>query len=184
VGSKLKCARESVQGVVGFLHDLQDTHQIIQQDTAMGKFSLTTTLPCSAATLREYLSDPGNLPSITDPEVELEVAAAPAVATEGEEIEFSILACGLRQRMRHRWVTVTDSLIVVEQVDGPTRSWRHEQEIRTCAEGCALTDRYLFEPPGGMMGRIVTEEAITEMLTDSTALRHELLAEMLTKELA
>ena len=150
----------------------------------MAEFTLNTKFSCSAAALREFLGDPGNLPAITDPDVELEVAEAPVFATEGEEIEFSILAFGFRQRMRHRWVTVTETLIVAEQVDGPTRSWRHEQEVVPAADGCVLTDRYLFEPPGGMMGKIVTEEAITEMLTGSTALRHQLLKEVLTKELA
>lgn len=142
----------------------------------MAEFQMTSNLPCSAEALRAFLGAPANLPNITDPDMELEVLEAPEVVTEGAEIEFSIMAFGFAQRMRHRWIKVTDHLIVAEQVDGPARSWRHEQEITDAEDGCVLTDRFQFEPPGGMMGRVITADAIAQSLAASTETRHRLLA--------
>ena len=145
----------------------------------MGQFSSTATFPCTPEALRSYLGNPANLPNITDPELNLQVLEAPDTVAEGEEIEFSIHAWGFPQRIRHRWVTVTDQQIIVEQVEGPTESWRHEQTITAAPEGCLLTETISFEPPGGMLGYILTEDAIRQSLESGTAIRIELLTRQL-----
>ena len=148
----------------------------------MGQFILSAQFECCPATLREYLGSVSNFLLITDPELEIEIIESPEVVTAGEEISFSIVTSGFRQVLRHRWTTVTDSQIVAEQVMGPTQSWHHAQTILAAAGGCSLEETITFEPPGGMLGFVVTEDGILESLSTGTAIRHQLIAEQLIAE--
>ena len=148
----------------------------------MGQFTLSAQFDCSPATLREYLGTTANFPSITDPELEFEIIEAPEIVTAGAEIAFSIITSGIRQVLRHRWTTVSDSQIVAEQVMGPTQSWNHDQTVSAVGGGCKLTETIVFEPPGGMLGFMVTEDAILQSLNSGTAIRHQLIAQQLIAE--
>mgnify|MGYP002633979367 CR=1 FL=1 len=146
----------------------------------MPDFKASTTLRCSAAALRQYLGATANLPLISDPELELEVLDAPEQVTSDAIIEFRITAYGFKQRMQHRYVEVCDTEIVAEQVEGPTRTWVHRQSISVNEDGtCLLTDHIEFEPPGGMMGFVLTEDSIRQSLEDGMQFRYEALREVL-----
>ena len=146
----------------------------------MGKFILSAQFACPPATLREYLGTVSNFRSITDPELEIEIIEAPEVVTAGTEIQFSIVTGGIRQVLRHRWTTVTESQIVADQGTGPVQSWQHTQTISAVAAGCRLEETVTFEPPGGMLGFVITEKAILQSLNTGTAIRHQLIAARLT----
>ncbi len=147
----------------------------------MPEFQSQTALNCPPSHVREFLLRPANLPLISDPDLQLQILDAPEIVTEGSEIEFRITAYGFKQRMRHRYVTVADFEIVAEQVDGPARSWRHKQLIQTngSEQACLLVDHVIFEPPGGMLGFVMTEARIRESLADGTDVRYETLRELL-----
>ncbi|MEZ6133099.1 MAG: hypothetical protein R3C59_30890 [Planctomycetaceae bacterium] len=143
----------------------------------MPEFSASATLPCSADRLREFLGLTANLPAISDPELELEVLSAPEIITLDGVIEFRITAYGFKQRMQHRYVEVSERQIVAVQIDGPTRSWLHRQTIQENEDGtCTLVDHIEFEPPGGMLGYLMTADRITESLTDGMEFRYSSLA--------
>jgi len=126
--------------------------------------------------LRQYLGATANIPSISDPELELEVIDAPEQVASDAIIEFRITAYGFKQRMKHRYVEVGEMEIVAEQVEGPTRTWVHRQSIAANDDGtCLLTDHVEFEPPGGMMGFVLTEASIRESLDDGMQFRYEAL---------
>jgi ligand-binding SRPBCC domain-containing protein len=146
----------------------------------MPEFQSSTTLKCSVQTLREFLGQPKNLPDVSEPDLELEIVAAPEIIAQGEIIEFRITAYGFKQRSTHRYVIVTDSEIIEEQTDGPLRSWRH-RHIYAAVDSltCTLTDEIQFESPGGMMGFLLTEDKIIESLKDGMQARYESLARLL-----
>lgn len=148
----------------------------------MGQFTLSATFECAPTTLRDYLGTTANFPSITDPDLEFEIVEAPEVVTQGQEIAFAIITSGIRQVLRHRWTIVNELQITAEQVMGPTQSWLHDQIIVPTAEGCELQETINFEPPGGMLGFVVTEEAILESLVHGTTIRHQLIAQQLIAE--
>lgn len=126
--------------------------------------------------MRQYLGATANIPSISDPELELEVIDAPEQVASDAIIEFRITAYGFKQRMKHRYVEVGEMEIVAEQVEGPTRTWVHRQSIAANDDGtCLLTDHVEFEPPGGMMGFVLTEASIRESLDDGMQFRYEAL---------
>tara|TARA_Y100000994_G_C15410410_1_gene325611 strand:- start:16 stop:471 length:456 start_codon:yes stop_codon:yes gene_type:complete len=145
----------------------------------MGQFTLSAKFDCSPSVLREYLGVISNIEFITDPDLEIEIIESPILVTANAEIAFSLITGGFRQVLRHRWTTVTDTQIVAEQIMGPTKSWIYDQTISASENGCALRETVVFEPPGGMLGFVFTEDNIMESLTSGTALRHKLLAEQL-----
>lgn len=149
----------------------------------MPEFKSSTTIRCSVERLRDFLGTTANLIRVSDPDLSLEVIKAPEQVTVGEVIEFRISAYGFKQRMEHRYVEVAADRIVAEQTDGPTRSWRHSQTIVANEDGSAtLTDHIDFEPPGGMMGYVMTAAKITESLQDGMEYRYEELAEILEQD--
>jgi len=137
-------------------------------------------LQCSAARLREFLGTTANLPEISDPELELEILTAPDQVTAGASIEFRVSAYGFKQRITHEWTAVSESEIVAEQTDGPTRKWIHTQTIRATGDNsCELTDEIEFEPPGGMLGFVMTADKVQESISEGMEFRYETLQEML-----
>lgn len=140
----------------------------------------STVLNCSAIALREYLGRTENLPSISDPDLQLKVIKADETVSDGSVIEFCITAYGFKQTMQHRYVSVSDLEIVAEQIEGPTREWVHRQIISDNGDGsCSLTDRIEFEPPGGMLGFVMTADKITESIQEGMEFRYEALKEIL-----
>lgn len=146
----------------------------------MPEFSASATLPCSADRLREFLGQTANLPATSDPELELEVLSAPDIIVPDAVIEFRITAYGFKQRMQHRYVEVSDREIVAVQIDGPTRSWIHRQSIMPNDDGtCTLVDHIEFEPPGGMLGYLMTADRITESISTGMEFRYATLIQEL-----
>lgn len=146
----------------------------------MPESKTSTCLNCSAETLRAFLGATANLPDISDPDLELEVLEAPDTITENAVIEFRISAYGFKQRMKHQYTKVNDSEIVAEQIDGPTRAWVHTQSIgSTGPSTCELVDHIEFEPPGGMLGFVMTAAKIQESIQEGMDFRYETLQEKL-----
>ncbi len=133
-------------------------------------------LDCSAEMLRKFLGQTANLPQISDPELELEILSAPEIVTVGERIEFRITAYGFKQRATHEYLTVDELQIVEDQIEGPLRAWKHTQQIEMIAAGqCRLTDRIEFQPPGGMLGYLLTEAKVLAAIQDGMTIRYDAL---------
>ncbi|MCA9066452.1 MAG: hypothetical protein KDA96_25465 [Planctomycetaceae bacterium] len=145
----------------------------------MHQHTASVTLSCSLSGLRQFLGRPVNLPRISDPELALEILNAPEEVTEGEVIEFRITAYGFKQRATNRYTVISDNEISEEQTDGPLRAWKHRQSMTQNADGTVtLTDTFEFEPPGGMMGFVMTAGKITESLEEGLQFRYETLQQL------
>ena len=138
-------------------------------------------LPVSADRLRAFLGRTANLPQISDPALELEILSAPEIVTLGQRIEFRITAYGFKQRATHEYVTVEELQIIENQIDGPLRAWRHHQQIEVVGtDECRLTDRIEFEPPGGMLGFLLTEAKVKDSILDGMQIRYESLVDLIS----
>ncbi len=137
-------------------------------------------LKCSAAELRAFLGRTANLPHISDPDLELEILSAPEIVTLGKRIEFRITAYGFKQRATHEYVTVEELQITEDQVEGPLRAWKHAQQIEIIgASQCRLIDRVEFEPPGGMLGYLLTGDKVLAAIQDGMQIRYEALNDII-----
>lgn len=143
--------------------------------------SSSTILTCAPLALRSFLGCPRNLPQISNPELELEVLSAPPHVGMGERIEFRISAYGFKQRATHEYIDVTEHMIVESQIEGPLRAWRHTQRIEIAGSGhCQLIDEIEFEPPGGMLGYLLTESRIRQSLEEGMDFRYDILQQLIT----
>lgn len=137
-------------------------------------------LECSAVQLRAFLGRTANLPQISDPDLELEILSAPEIVTLGRRIEFRITAFGFKQRATHEYVNVEELQIIEDQVDGPLRAWKHEQKIEIITAGqCRLIDRIEFQPPGGMLGYLLTEAKVMTSIQDGMQIRYDALNDII-----
>ena len=112
--------------------------------------------------------------------VPMEILSAPEIVTLGQRIEFRITAYGFKQRATHEYVTVEDLQITENQVDGPLRAWNHAQEIEIVSDSqCRLHDHIVFEPPGGMLGYLLTESKVLASIQDGMQIRYETLTDLI-----
>ncbi len=146
----------------------------------MPNFTSSSRIDCSVPTLRQFLGATANIPKIADPELEMKVLEAPEFITAGAEIELRVSAYGFKQRMKQRYTEVTETVIVAEQIEGPTRTWIHRQSVSVHeGGGSLLTDIIDFEPPGGMLGFVMTADKIIETLGEGMEFRYETLSDIL-----
>jgi len=146
----------------------------------MSVFRANSILPCSAVALRSFLGRPANLPLISQPDLELEILSAPEVIQTGELIRFQIMAFGFKQKAIHEYTEVDESRIVEILKEGAMRTWRHAQimEVLSPTE-CRLVDEVEFEPPGGMLGYLLSEERIQSSLQEGMDFRYSALRELI-----
>jgi ligand-binding SRPBCC domain-containing protein len=62
---------------------------------------------------------------------------------------------------------------------GPFAVWRHEHRFEPHARGCRLVDAIEYEPPLGLLGRLVAPLAIVPRLRKMFEYRHRVTAEAL-----
>jgi ligand-binding SRPBCC domain-containing protein len=148
----------------------------------MSEFKTSAVFSCSAEALRRFLGRPANLPDVTDPELELEIIAAPDEVAVGATIEFRVTAYGFKQRATHQYVEVSPLRIAETQLDGPMRAWTHVQSIEPLGENeCRLTDSVTFERPGGMLGFVLTEARMQESLNEGMTCKHQALVDLISR---
>lgn len=128
----------------------------------------------------DFLLRPANAVRISPPDLGLVLVEAPEIIVPGSRMSFKVQRWGQVISMLHEIVSVTPpSGFVEQQVNGPFRSWVHHHLVEPTAEGTVIIDRIEFEPPGGLIGLLVTRQKILEQLEDGFAHRHEQLQQLL-----
>jgi ligand-binding SRPBCC domain-containing protein len=145
----------------------------------MPVFEASVPLNCTREAIFEFLVRPANVLRILPPNSGMTFQSAPERLQLGSRLEFSIEGMGPIQRMLHEVTHFVEPLRFVEtQLKGPLRSWQHDHRLEPDGDGVLVVDRIEFEPPGGLLGFIVTEEKIQEMLQAGFAHRHAALRQL------
>jgi ligand-binding SRPBCC domain-containing protein len=115
------------------------------------------------------------------PELHLQLEDGPAELRLGSRLTVCGRRWGMTQRMTTEITAFEESALIVEkQRQGPCRYWKHTQRFEGTADGgVRITDVIDYEPPGGVLGRLATAEAIRGELERAFAYRGEKLAELL-----
>ncbi|NOX56420.1 MAG: SRPBCC family protein [Planctomycetes bacterium] len=139
----------------------------------MAVFETETVLHCSPEEAFEFLARPENLNRVTDPSVGLELVDAPERLYEGARLRLHVPGFGPAQELVHEITTFEPPHRFVErQVKGPFQSWVHEHRFEANGDGTVrLIDRVEFEPPGGLLGMLLTEDRIRRTLESSFSYR-------------
>ena len=117
------------------------------------------------------------------PELHLELEEGPAELRLGSRLTVRGKRWGVTQRMTTEITAFEDGVLIVErQRQGPLRYWKHTQRFEPTPDGgVRITDVIEYEPPGGMLGRLATAEAIRGELERGFAHRRERLAQLLSE---
>jgi ligand-binding SRPBCC domain-containing protein len=122
----------------------------------------------------DFFRRPANVVSLAPPETSLQLIEAPEVVEAGSQIVVQVRRWGISQLIVTEVVELVDNLrIVEEQRQGPFRAWRHIWRFGECKSETELEEEITFEPPGGMLGLMLTTARIEEELRFAFAHREE-----------
>jgi ligand-binding SRPBCC domain-containing protein len=150
----------------------------------MADFQESVVLPRNRETSFRFLRQPDNFLKLFPEDVTRNLdVKLPDTLSKGAILEFNIRVMGNHFHIVHEIIDVAENdRIVAQQVKGPFKLWIHQQLFTDAPQNeTLLTNVIQFEPPGGLMGFIVTRKLITEQLTEWIGHGHELLRESLAK---
>ena len=131
-----------------------------------------------------FLQNPANLDRITPADLRFRIVTdVPAVMYNGLIVEYRITIPLIGT---HTWVTEIKHIregcsFVDEQRLGPYRFWYHYHEIRPAeGGGVLLIDRVFYQPPFGVLGRLLHRLYIRKTLERIFGYRRERLADFLS----
>jgi ligand-binding SRPBCC domain-containing protein len=147
----------------------------------MPRFERTETYPAPPARAFALFRRPAERVRMTPPELRLELEDGPEELALGSRMTVRGRRWGVTQRMTTEVTALEDGVrIVEEQRQGPFRSWKHTQRFDATPDGgVRITDEIDFEPPGGVLGRLATAEAIRAELEAAFAYRARRLTRLL-----
>ena len=134
----------------------------------MAIFEETLLLPISRTVLFDFLSRPANVAIVSDASLGMKFVDAPDVVTQGSRILIHMMAMGQLQKATHEISVYDRPVRIVEvQVEGPMKSWRHEHLFEEVDGQTRMIDRIEYTKPGGIVGLLLTETRVTEMLEEN-----------------
>ena len=134
----------------------------------MPQFESRTTLSASPEQVFNYMLRPANLQAIAPPATQFVFVRPPEVIELGSRLTCKVQAYGVVQQLTYEIVElISPQRFREKMVEGPLKAWLHDYIIEeNPGGGITLVNRIEFEPPGGLMGLIVTANAIRDALED------------------
>ncbi len=126
----------------------------------------------------EFFSRPENLGRVSPPEMQMRVEG-PELLNLGARLTLTGRRWGVTQRVVSE-ITVFEpgARLADEQREGPFRRWVHAHEFEAVPGGTRVTERVEFEPPGGVLGLVMTAAVVERELRDVFAYRSRQLLEL------
>lgn len=148
----------------------------------MAEYEHQQRLPCRVESLFDFLARPANQVRLSQPESRLTFHDPPEVIAAGDELEFEVRAYGATQSVVHEIITVERPRLIVERMlHGPLEELEHEHLFEPDTGGTLLIDRIRFQPPGGMIGLLLTEARLRKSFDDSFAYRRQILERLVAE---
>jgi ligand-binding SRPBCC domain-containing protein len=123
---------------------------------------------------------PANLVRAAPPELHLRLVSGPDRIAVGSRVTVQARRWGLGVRLVTEVTRLEEgALLVEEQREGPLREWVVTRRFEPVAGGTRLTEKVEYEPPGGLLGRVLTERVVEEELRRGFAYREGQVAEAL-----
>lgn len=138
-------------------------------------------LPGPVERVFDFLSRPANMQQISPPDVQMAFVQAPEVISLGSRLVFKIHVYGQVQQFEHEIVQFEPPYRFRERaVQTPMKSWIQDYILEPSDNGLVvLLNRIEFEPPGGLLGFILTPERIIANLEEGHTHRQEALQKAL-----
>lgn len=141
----------------------------------MPQFETSVTIARPSLAVFEFLSRPANLAVISPPQMQVAFIDAPEQYAVGCRVEFEIRGFGPAQRIVHEVLRVEPPRRLTErQIQGPLKHWVHDRLLEPEGDDAVrLIEQIEFEPPGGLLRFLLTEDRIIAALRDSFAHQHQ-----------
>ncbi|WP_310682346.1 SRPBCC family protein [Aliifodinibius sp. S!AR15-10] len=128
----------------------------------------------------DFISHPANLNDITPPELDFEITSpVPDKMHNGLLIQYKVTLplLGVSD-----WVTEIKHIIpnkqfIDEQRIGPYRFWYHFHGLEETENGVVMTDQVSYQPPYGILGKLVNTVLIRRQLDTIFDYRYNILEE-------
>jgi ligand-binding SRPBCC domain-containing protein len=150
----------------------------------MPRFVTHVDLPAPVQHVFDFFRHPTNILRVSPPRLQMQLESAPETLDLGSRLTLVSRRWGLRYR------AVTEVIVhepgvsfVEEQKEGAFRKWVHTHRFEaTTAAATRVKDEIDYEPPGGMLGLLLTPAAVERELADFFCYRNERLAEILERQ--
>jgi ligand-binding SRPBCC domain-containing protein len=145
----------------------------------MPHYTVTIEIARPLSDMFVFFTKPKNLVQFTPPDYNLELLTGPEVLARGERLVWQGRRFGVSQKIIQEVATFDlEKLIIVEQKQGPFKSWIQAHHFEPSGSGTRIIEKIDFEPPGGMLGFLVTANSIRKELDNVSAFRAQKLKEM------
>jgi ligand-binding SRPBCC domain-containing protein len=146
----------------------------------MPQFDAELIVPRPVAEAFEFFLDPANLVRVSPPELHMRLAEGPARLRQGSVIVLHGRRWGIPQRVVSEIATLEPGVCFIDrQREGPFARWVHTHRFEAVPGGTRLVDHIDYEPPGGLLGLLVTAAMLERELQWVYAYRSEKLRELL-----
>jgi ligand-binding SRPBCC domain-containing protein len=146
----------------------------------MPTFDASLCFPRPLAEVFEFFRDPVNLVRVSPPQLHMRLVEGPARIERGARLVFRGRRWGIPQRVVSEITAFEPNVSFTdEQRAGPFRKWVHTHRFEAVPAGTRVTDHIDYEPPGGVLGLVMTAQAVGRELEWIFAYRTEKLKELL-----
>jgi ligand-binding SRPBCC domain-containing protein len=146
----------------------------------MPQFESSLTVPRPPAEVFAFFLRPRNLLALAPPDMHLELLEGPDLLQAGARLSWKTRRLGISQRIVTEITALEPgTLLVEEQREGPLRKFIRTLRFEEVPEGTRVTEVIDFEPPGGLLGFVVTAGWIEQDLRAAAAHRDRKLRELL-----
>jgi ligand-binding SRPBCC domain-containing protein len=129
----------------------------------------------------DFLTSSENFTKIVPADLQLRLVQAPPQMALGSRFEVQILGFGMPQNVIYEITEFVHPHRFQEaQVKGPLGRYVHDHDFAPQGDGTVrVTDRIDFEPPGGLLGFLLTAERLKTSLEQGLTHRHRELKRLL-----
>src|SRR4051794_40553727 len=122
--------------------------------------------PLPPAVVFAFFRRPADVVAVAPPDAGISFVEGPDAPAVGERFSVEVRRFGLSRRIDTEVTAVEEpSLLAERQTQGPFREWTLERRFAVI-DGCTeLTETITFEPPGGLLGLMLTPAAVEADLT-------------------
>src|ERR1700722_3937015 len=131
----------------------------------MPHYTVTLEIARPIADVFAFLATPKNLVQLAPPDLHLELVTGPELMVRGAQLVWKGRRWGVSQNIIQEVATFeSDKRLVVEQKKGPFTHWTHAHQVEAPDTGTRLHERIDFEPPSGLLGRLISADFIRKDL--------------------
>ena len=142
-------------------------------------YTATVEIAHPLADLFTFLTKPKNFAQLAPADLNLELVTAPDELKLGSRLVWKGRRWGISAQIIHE-VTVfeRDKKIVMEQKEGVLARWVYTSTFSATDLGTKFVETIDFDPPGGMLGYLVTADSVRKDMEKLLNFREKKLKEM------